>query len=72
MLSPNLAGALILGLPLLILMTILLRRQPRAVRWFAFALIVVGVGYLMSTGATDDIARYLIPDLVGPPPVRAQ
>lgn len=72
MLSPNAAGALILGLPLLLIATLLLRHQPRPIRWFALALIVVGVGYLMATGATDDIARALIPDLVGPPPVRAQ
>jgi hypothetical protein len=29
--------------------------------WFALALILVGLGYLMATGATDDIARSVVP-----------
>lgn len=72
MLTPNIAGAVILGLPLVIVAWLLLRRQPRPVFWFALALIAVALGYLMATGAAGDIANRLIPDLVGPPPVRAQ
>ncbi|MGE0767346.1 MAG: hypothetical protein AB7L90_12840 [Hyphomicrobiaceae bacterium] len=72
MLTPNLAGALILGLPLVIVARLLLWRRARPVFWFALALIVVALGYLMATGATNDIARRLIPDLVGPPPIRAK
>jgi hypothetical protein len=72
MLTPKLAGAVIDGLPLLIVAWALLWRRTRPVFWFALALIAVALGYLMATGATDDIANRLIPDLVGPPPVRAQ
>ncbi len=72
MLSPKLAGALIVFLPLIILAYLFLWRRTRPVFWFAFALILVATGYLMATGATDDIARWLISDFVGPPPVRAQ
>jgi endonuclease/exonuclease/phosphatase (EEP) superfamily protein YafD len=61
--SPSLSGAIILGLPLLILAWALLWRRNRPVFWFAAALIVVALGYLMATGATDDIARALIPSL---------
>ncbi|MEZ5854010.1 MAG: hypothetical protein R3D67_04415 [Hyphomicrobiaceae bacterium] len=70
--TPKIAGAVILGFPLLILAYLFLWRRNRPVFLFAFALILVATGYLMATGATDDIARWLIPDFVGPPPVRAQ
>ena len=70
--SPKLAGALIVGFPLVAFAWIALRRQSRAVFWFAVALIIVGVGYLMATGATDDIARSVIPHISNPPPVRAK
>jgi hypothetical protein len=60
----KIAGAVILGVPLILLAWVGLRRQPRLVFWFALALILVGLGYLMATGATDDIARSIAPDLV--------
>lgn len=72
MLSPKIYGAIILGLPLVIIAWALLWRRHRAIFGFALALIAVALGYLMTTGATDDIARYVFPDLAGPPPVRAQ
>jgi hypothetical protein len=72
MLSAKIYGAIILGLPLVIIAWMVLWRRHRAVFGFALALIAAALGYLMATGATDDIARYLIPDLAGPPPVRAQ
>jgi dipeptide/tripeptide permease len=59
--SAKLAGAVILGVPLLLVAWVLLRRQARAVFWFAVALILVGLGYLAATGATDDIARRILP-----------
>jgi hypothetical protein len=40
--------------------------------WFALVLIAVSLGYLMATGATDDIADRLIPNISQPPPVRAK
>lgn len=61
MISAKLAGAVILGVPLILIAWVLLRRQARAVFLFALALIVVGLGYLAATGATDDIARSILP-----------
>jgi len=61
MIPAKLAGAIILGVPLVVLAWAALRRQPRPLLLFALALIFVGLGYLMATGATDDIARSIIP-----------
>ena len=61
MIPANIAGAIILGVPVILTAWMILRRQPRPVFWFALALILVGLGYLMATGATDDIARSLMP-----------
>lgn len=70
--SPKWLGALILGIPLLIVAWALLWRRNRPVFWFALALIAVALGYLMATGATDDIANRLIPQISTPQPVRAK
>lgn len=70
--SPKLLGAFILGVPLIVLAWAVLRRHSRPVFWFALALIIVGVGYLMTTGATEDIANRLIPHISNPPPARAK
>jgi len=64
MISAKLAGAVLLGVPALLVAWMLLRRRARAVFLFAVALIVVGLGYLAATGATDDIARSLLPGRV--------
>ncbi len=72
MFSPKLVGAFIVGLPLVILAWALLWRRARPVFWFALALVAVALGYLMATGATDDIANRLVPNLAKPPPARAQ
>jgi len=64
MIPAKLAGAVILGVPLILIAWLLLRRQARAVFLFALALIVVGLGYLAATGATDDIARGMLPGRV--------
>jgi dipeptide/tripeptide permease len=60
MMSAKLAGALILGVPLVAVAWLALRRQPRAVFVFALALLAVALGYLALTGATDDIASKLL------------
>ncbi len=72
MLTPKIAGAVLLGIPLLIVAWALLWRRNRPVFWFAVALIAVALGYLMATGATDDIANRLIPQISNPQPVRAK
>jgi dipeptide/tripeptide permease len=64
---PKIAGAVILGVPLILTAWVLLRQQPRPVLWFALALIGVGLGYLMATGASDEIARRIVPAPVPEP-----
>jgi drug/metabolite transporter (DMT)-like permease len=61
MIPAKVAGAVILGVPLIVLAWAVLWRRQRPVFWFALALILVGLGYLMATGATDDIARSVVP-----------
>jgi dipeptide/tripeptide permease len=61
MISARLAGAVILGVPPIVLAWAALWRRQRPVFWFVLALILVGLGYLMATGATDDIARTIVP-----------
>jgi dipeptide/tripeptide permease len=69
--SAKLAGAVILGLPLIVVAWIALWRRLRPVFWFALALIVVAVGYLMATGAADDIASSVLPgSVLQPAPAR--
>lgn len=60
MLSPTLFGAFILGLPAIVIAWAVLWRRSRPVFFFALVLILVGLGYLMSTGAADDVARYVV------------
>ncbi len=67
MLTPKIAGAVILGMPLIVLAWAILWRRQRAIFFFALALIVVGLGYLMATGGTDDIARRVAPGMVAAP-----
>ena len=55
--SAKVSGALIVSLPLILIAYMLLWQRLRSVFWFALALIAVATGYLMATGATDDIAR---------------
>jgi hypothetical protein len=62
MISAKLSGALVVSLPLILAAWALLWWRFRSVFWFALALIVVATGYLMATGATDDIAQtWLVP-----------
>jgi endonuclease/exonuclease/phosphatase (EEP) superfamily protein YafD len=52
-----LVSAVAIALPLITLAWLLLRRQPRAIFWFATAMIIVGSGYLAATGAAGDVYR---------------
>jgi hypothetical protein len=52
-----LAGAGLVTLVPIWIAAILLSRQPRPVFWFACALIMVGAGYLIATGAAEDVGR---------------
>jgi dipeptide/tripeptide permease len=72
MIPTSIAGAIILGVPLAVAAWVLLRQQPRPVFWFALALIAVGLGYLIATGAADVIARGIVPaPVLEPVPVPA-
>ncbi len=52
--TPTIAGILALALPLLLLGLLILRRNG-AVFLFYVVLCAVGIGYLVTTGAADDI-----------------
>lgn len=54
-----LIGALVIGIPLLVLAWVFLHRQ-RPVFYFAVALILVGLGYQLTTGASEDIGRAVL------------
>jgi dipeptide/tripeptide permease len=60
MMAPELLGALIVGVPAMLVAYLALWRRQRPVFWFALALIVVGVGYLAATGATADIGNFIV------------
>ena len=67
MITAKIIGALILGLPAVVVAWAVLWRRQRAVFFFALTLILIGLGYLMATGASDDNARTVVPGLVGTP-----
>jgi hypothetical protein len=58
--AASITGALIAGIPAIIVAYFALWRRSVPVFWFAVALIVVGLGYLAATGATSDIAQFLL------------
>ena len=62
----TLIGVAAIGVPLLIVFWIMFRRQ-RLIWWFACALLAVGLGYLVSTGAAHDIGQMLMPKYAGKP-----
>ncbi|MBA4130149.1 MAG: hypothetical protein C0519_01865 [Hyphomicrobium sp.] len=61
--TPTIAGVLALALPLLLLGLLILRRNG-AVFLFYVVLCAVGIGYLVTTGAADDIGTQVL-DLIG-------
>lgn len=58
--TAKLVSALIVFVPLALVAWLALRRQPRAILWFALALCAVGSGYLSATGAADEFARVVL------------
>ena len=58
--SSEIAGAIIVGLPAIVIAWLALWRVNRPVFWFAMALLVVGLGYLKSTGALTDVADMVL------------
>jgi dipeptide/tripeptide permease len=73
MIPPVALGALIVGVPAVVVAYLALFKAPRAIFWFALALIVVGLGYLGATGALVDIADAVLgveaPPVTEPSPV---
>lgn len=61
--TPTIAGVLALALPLLLLGLLILRRNG-SVFLFYVALCAVGIGYLVTTGAADDIGTQAL-NLIG-------
>ena len=61
--TPTIAGILALALPLFLLGLLFLRRNGWIFSFFA-ALCAVGIGYLVTTGAVDDIGTEVL-DQVG-------
>jgi hypothetical protein len=61
--TPTIAGAIALALPLLLLGLLILRRNG-AVFLFYVVLCAVGIGYLVTTGAADDIGAQVL-DMIG-------
>ena len=62
----TLIGAAAIAVPLLTVFWFLFRRQ-RAIWWFSCALLIVGLGYLVATGAAHDIGQRLAPQYLGKP-----
>jgi hypothetical protein len=60
--TPTIAGVLALALPLLLLGLLFLRRNGFVFLFFV-VLCAVGIGYLVTTGAADDIGTQVL-DLV--------
>lgn len=54
--SDQLLGLLVLAVGALGIGGVALRRQPRAIKLFAAALCLVGLGYLATTSAPSEIA----------------
>lgn len=54
---PQIAGLVLIGLVMLLVGWLGLRRQPRPVQLFAVALCLVGLGYLATTKAPTEIVR---------------
>ncbi len=61
--TPTIAGILAFAIPLLLFGLLFLRRNG-AVFLFYVALSAVGIGYLVNTGAIDDIGRQVL-DMIG-------
>jgi hypothetical protein len=58
--SSTIIAALIIGLPTLFIAYVAFWFRQRPIFWFVLALVVVGLGYLASTGALHEIGVNLI------------
>lgn len=63
--TPDIAGALILAIPAIIVAWAVLWRRAKPVFWMAFAAIIIGTGYLASTGATGSVGNMVLKQVPG-------
>ncbi len=56
----DLIGALVLGVPALIIAYVAFFWRRRPIFWFVVALVLVGLGYLGSTGALREIGAFVV------------
>ncbi len=59
-------GALVIALPILIVALLAFWRRQKPVFFFVLATLIVGLGYLMVTGATTDVAKSVWPAVYDP------
>ena len=60
MISPTVIGALVLGVPAVFIAYVAFFWRRRPIFWFVVALVLVGLGYLGSTGALRDIGALVV------------
>jgi hypothetical protein len=58
--SPTVIGALVIAVPALFIAYVAFFWRRRPIFWFVVALVLVGLGYLGSTGALADIANLIL------------
>jgi hypothetical protein len=63
MISPELIGAGVLAVPAIFIAYVAFFWRRRPIFWFVVALVLVGLGYLYSTGALRDIGISVIGDV---------
>lgn len=56
---PQIAGIFLIAAMAMVVGWLALRTQPRAIKLFALALLVVSLGYLATTNAPTDLVRAL-------------
>jgi len=60
MISPTVIGALAIAVPALFIAYVALFWRRRPIFWFVVALVLVGLGYLASTGALREIGIFAV------------
>ena len=60
MISPTVIGALVLGVPAVFIAYVAFFWRRRPIFWFVVALVLVGLGYLGSTGALREIGALVV------------
>lgn len=56
----TLVGCLFIAAPTILLAWFLLRRRARLLFYFAWAMVIVQLGYLVTTGAAEDIGKKVL------------